>query len=142
MWENEKLLIMSNFSFSYSVFKRRVLQTRKNQGLFGKGLKPLLLSHTFIVKTMVSNMRGIYTVTMTIISPRTEIGRIADRTSDPLLSVPLKYRPSYRGSAEHKWCMACSRVNCSWLVVLSFKATLTANVISWRSVTHMCFLAF
>ena len=30
---------MSNFSFSHSVFKRLVLQTRKNQGLFGKGLK-------------------------------------------------------------------------------------------------------
>ena len=28
---------MSNFSFSYSNFKRLVLQTRKNQGLFGKG---------------------------------------------------------------------------------------------------------
>ena len=37
--EKEKLLITSNFSFSHSVFKRRVLQTRKNQGLFGKGLK-------------------------------------------------------------------------------------------------------
>ena len=36
--EKEKLLIMSNFSFSHSVFKRLVLQTRKNQGLFGKGL--------------------------------------------------------------------------------------------------------
>ena len=32
------LLIMSNFSFSHSVFKRIVLQTRKNHGLFGKGL--------------------------------------------------------------------------------------------------------
>ena len=29
---------MSNFSFSHSVFKRLILQTRKNQGLFGKGL--------------------------------------------------------------------------------------------------------
>ena len=29
---------MSNFSFSDSVFKRLVLQTHKNQGLFGKGL--------------------------------------------------------------------------------------------------------
>ena len=28
------------------------------------------------------------------------------------------------------------------LVVLGFNATLTAKVISWRSVTHMCFLAF
>ena len=30
---------MSNFSFSHSVFKSIVLQTRKNQGLFGEGLK-------------------------------------------------------------------------------------------------------
>ena len=30
-----------NFSFSHSVFKRLVLQTRKNQGLFGKGLSPI-----------------------------------------------------------------------------------------------------
>ena len=29
-----------------------------------------------------------------------------------------------------------------WLVVLRFNTTLTAKVISWRSVTHMCFLAF
>ena len=29
-----------------------------------------------------------------------------------------------------------------WLFVLGFNATLTAKVISWRSVTHMCFLAF
>ena len=29
-----------------------------------------------------------------------------------------------------------------WLVVLGFNATLTAKVISWPSVTHMCFLAF
>ena len=30
----------------------------------------------------------------------------------------------------------------SWLAVLGFNATLTAKVISWRSVTHMYFLAF
>ena len=29
---------MSNFSFSHSIFKRLILQTRKNQGLFGKGI--------------------------------------------------------------------------------------------------------
>ena len=39
VWEKEKLLVTSNFSFSHSVFKRLLLQTRKNQGLFGKGLK-------------------------------------------------------------------------------------------------------
>ena len=38
LWEKEKLLVMSNFSFSHSVFSRPVLHTRKNQGLFGKGL--------------------------------------------------------------------------------------------------------
>ena len=35
LWEKEKLLVTSNFSFSHGVFKRLVLQTRKNQGLFG-----------------------------------------------------------------------------------------------------------
>ena len=34
----EKLHVTSNFSISHSVFERLVLQTRKNQGLFGKGL--------------------------------------------------------------------------------------------------------
>ena len=38
LWEMEKLLVTSNFSFSLCVFKRLALQTRKNQGLFGKGL--------------------------------------------------------------------------------------------------------
>ena len=37
----------------------------------------------------------------------------------------------------------CTQVDrLGWLVVLGFNATLTAKVISWRSVTHMCFLAF
>ena len=39
LWEKEKLLVTSNFSFSHNVFKRRLLQTCNNQGLFGKGLK-------------------------------------------------------------------------------------------------------
>ena len=34
------------------------------------------------------------------------------------------------------------RIEVGWLVVLEFNATLTAKVISWRSVPHMCFLAF
>ena len=38
-WEKEKLLITSNFSFSHTVFKRLVVQTRKNLGLFGKCIK-------------------------------------------------------------------------------------------------------
>ena len=38
LWEKEKLLVTSNFSFSHTVFKRLGLQTHKNQGLFGKGL--------------------------------------------------------------------------------------------------------
>ena len=39
--EKEKLLATINFSFSRSVFKTFLQQTRKNQGLFGKGLKQL-----------------------------------------------------------------------------------------------------
>ena len=39
LWEKEKLLVTSNFSFSHSVFKGLEQQTRKNQGLLGKGLK-------------------------------------------------------------------------------------------------------
>ena len=37
-----KLLVTSNFSFSHGVFKRPVLQTRKNEGLSGKGSINLL----------------------------------------------------------------------------------------------------
>ena len=37
-WEKEKLLVTSNFSFSHSASKTFVLQTRKSNGLFGKGL--------------------------------------------------------------------------------------------------------
>ena len=39
LWEKEKLLATSNFSFSHSVFKILVPKTRKNEGLFGIGLK-------------------------------------------------------------------------------------------------------
>ena len=38
LWAKEKLLVTSNLSFSHRVFKRLVPETRKNQGLFGKGL--------------------------------------------------------------------------------------------------------
>ena len=37
--EEEKLLTISSFSFFHIVFKKLVLQTFKNKGLFGKGLK-------------------------------------------------------------------------------------------------------
>ena len=54
--------ITSTFSFSYNVFKRFVLQTRKTQGLFGKGLKNLQKTSSHVnlcsptrVKTMLSS---------------------------------------------------------------------------------------
>ena len=51
--KKEKLLITSNFSFTHSVFKRLVLQTLKNQDLFGKGIKgfPLKVIHLFTKQT-------------------------------------------------------------------------------------------
>ena len=39
LWEKEKLLVMSNFSFSHSVFKRFVSQGHKKVSLCGNGLK-------------------------------------------------------------------------------------------------------
>ena len=50
LWEKEKLLIKSNFSFLHSLFKRLLLQTSKTKGLFGKGLKvhPLLVCSQFV----------------------------------------------------------------------------------------------
>ena len=41
--EKEKLHVTSNFSFPHSVFKTLILQTRKNQGLFGKELNWLII---------------------------------------------------------------------------------------------------
>ena len=49
LWEKEKLLIRSNFSFSHSVFKRLILQTRINQGFLVKGLTLYHIIPTFNV---------------------------------------------------------------------------------------------
>ena len=38
LWEKEKLLVSSNFSFSHSVFKRLVSQGRQKVSLCGNGL--------------------------------------------------------------------------------------------------------
>ena len=46
MWEKEKLLVTSNFSFSRSVFRRLVLQ-----GLLGKGLN---IQHKQVVGISIS----------------------------------------------------------------------------------------
>ena len=55
MWETDELLITSNSSFSHSVFKTLALETRKNQGLFGKGLIQVpLLKH---VRKVVGGLR-------------------------------------------------------------------------------------
>ena len=39
LWEKEKLLVRSNFSFSHSVFKRLVSQGRQKVSLCGNGLR-------------------------------------------------------------------------------------------------------
>ena len=44
MWEKEKLLITSNFSFSHSVFKRLVSQGRQKVSLYGNGLNQFYAS--------------------------------------------------------------------------------------------------
>ena len=47
LWEKEKLLLTSNFSFSHNVFKRLVQQTFKNKGLFGKELRDTIQNAFF-----------------------------------------------------------------------------------------------
>ena len=55
--EKEKLLILSKFSFSHSVFKRLVRQTHKNKGLFGKGLGSLMLQKSACYRWTLSLMQ-------------------------------------------------------------------------------------
>ena len=52
LWEKEKLLVTSNFSFSHRVFKRFVLQTYKNNCLFGRELSffTQIIAHILFVK--------------------------------------------------------------------------------------------
>ena len=44
LWEKEKMLDTTNFSFSHSVFKRLVQQTRKNRSVSGKRLNKVYFS--------------------------------------------------------------------------------------------------
>ena len=39
LWEKEKLLVTSNFSFSHNVFNSYLLLMRQNEYLWSKGLK-------------------------------------------------------------------------------------------------------
>ena len=50
MSKKEKLLVTSNFSFSHSDCKRLVQQTRKNQGLFGKGLMKEIMADYHLIQ--------------------------------------------------------------------------------------------
>ena len=47
LWEKENLLATSNLSFSHTVFKRLLMQTRKNLGLFRRGLSSLQTIYPF-----------------------------------------------------------------------------------------------
>ena len=75
LWEKEKLLVASDFSFSHSVFKRFVLQTHKNQGLYGKGLKLMafcrvlkskIFPKEFCLLIIVYYYPGIYTTLLSV----------------------------------------------------------------------------
>ena len=52
--EKERLLVRSNFSYSNSVFKGLVRQTRKNKGLCGRGLN--LYQTTIVRKTLLKTL--------------------------------------------------------------------------------------
>ena len=48
LWEKEKLLVTSNFSFSDSAFKRLVSQGRQKVSLCGNGLNVVLTAVRFV----------------------------------------------------------------------------------------------
>ena len=53
-----EIALGSNFSFSYSFSKRLLLQTCKNQGLFGKGLDPKVpFVSIFVTAASVNRMQ-------------------------------------------------------------------------------------
>ena len=54
-----------------------------------------------------------------------------------LLLSPLCFRPFQR--RVHSYLL---KKRTCWSVLFEFNAILTAKIILWRSVTHMCFLAF
>ena len=63
---------------------------------------------------------------------------IAIKNSTLIKNIAIKNGPCDLDDDHH--CQIAKKVG--WLVVLGFHATKTAKVISWRSVTYMCFLAF
>ena len=67
LWEKEKLLVTSNFSFSHSAFKRLVLETRKNQGLFGKRLNISSYNKSLAVSTLYHTISGFYSLRKEVI---------------------------------------------------------------------------
>ena len=62
LWEKEKLLVTSNFSFSHSVFKRLVSQGRQKVSLCGNGLKRIriypLPHHPDLITTLLWKVPG------------------------------------------------------------------------------------
>ena len=73
----KKLLVMSNFSFFLSVFKRLVLQTRKDQGLFGK-LSRYLDFEDRIFNRVISDISVVLKKTTVTISDSIETGASVD----------------------------------------------------------------
>ena len=59
----EKMPVTDIFSFSHNVFKSLFYQSRKNQGLFGKGLSAKAASglNTVLCEQLVMDTQGKYT---------------------------------------------------------------------------------
>ena len=70
LWQKEKLLVISSFSFSHSVYKDLVLQTCKSQGLFWKGLKATQLFNVSVVSSLcISPLKILDFLTLSQTSP-------------------------------------------------------------------------
>ena len=75
------------------------------------------------------------------------VGQLRDNSGQAVTNFPLKITQSNMAASwviYHGWERRKLFVTpvLGWLVVLGFNTTLTAKVISWRSVMHICFVAF
>ena len=129
LWEKEKLLITSNFSF----FQQCFLLNRIFVSLF---------LHYFGIKYWLSSASKSvqeFSVVGSIFYMSKDILPLERRLWYKLYVIDSKLCDDLLGITHHR---LTAGLYVGWLVVVGLKATLTAKVISWWSVMHMCFLAF
>ena len=115
MWEKEKLLVTSNFFFSHIVFYP-----------YGE-LYAVFIKYEIVVCKLFEFEK----VKKNVVWKR--VNRFGLKCHARFLFTP----PTFTFNIQMNY-----EVVADWLVVWGSNATDTAMVLSWRSVTHLCFMAF